>query len=55
MNSGGIADLEYRRDHGGNAETSAGYPPTTVIEDNLQIPMPDGTSIEGASTQKAID
>jgi GNAT superfamily N-acetyltransferase len=26
-----------------------------VIEDKLQIPMPDGTSIEGASMQKAID
>jgi len=26
-----------------------------VVEDNLQIPMPDGTSIEGASMQKAID
>jgi GNAT superfamily N-acetyltransferase len=26
-----------------------------VIEDNIQIPMPDGTSIEGASMKKAID
>jgi GNAT superfamily N-acetyltransferase len=26
-----------------------------VVEDNLQIPMPDGTSIEGASMKKAID